>query len=722
MPVRADRPRRAVVWWLSGMSALALALVVAGVLYYHFQTGVFRAQAERRLASIAELKVDELSTWYRERLSDARFYQNNRALAQLVARYLAAPDDQAIAGELRAWFSDTQGSHNYGVFLTDAAGIVRLSLPANQPSIDDVLQGRVSRVLETGELRTADFYVGDAGDRAYLGVVMPLRTSGESARVQGTLVWRLDPASFVYPLLGRWPTPTTTAELLLVRREGDEVVFLYPGRSGSGGPLQRRESTGQGDVAAVRAALGTRGIVDGRDSQGVPVLAAAVAVPNTDWVLLAQESQAETFAPLRDRLWTTVAIVGALLLAAAATVGLLWRQQAAAHYRTLFLAEAELRAKAEAWRHADQLLRFHVENSPLAMIEWDRSFRVVNWSARAEAIFGWSAEEVIGKHPSEWSFVHPDDVATVDATMGEMLSGRVPRNASRNRNRTRDGRVLHCEWYNSILLDAAGGTSSVLSLAQDVSDRVRAEEGLRTLNIELEQRVAARTAQLEAKNRELEVFTYSVSHDLKAPLRAIEGYSRLLVDDHSDALDDEAQLFLANIRQAAANMGRLIDDLLAYSRLERRPSQRSSCSLPALVDGLLSERALEIAAREVVVTRRLPDEPIVVDTPSLSIALGNLIDNALKFSAASAPPTLEIGADTTDAGTHVWVRDNGVGFDMKYSERIFDIFQRLHRAEEYPGTGIGLAIVRKSMERLGGRARAEGRPGQGATFHLELPA
>lgn len=721
MTARAERPRRAVWAWLAGVTALALALVGAGALYYYFQTGVFRAQAERRLASIAELKVDELSTWYRERLSDARFYQNNRALAQVVARYLAAPDDEAIADELRAWFSDTQGSHSYGVFLTDAAGVVRLSLPVTQPPIDDVLQGRVSRVLETGELRTANFYVGDAGDRAYLGVAMPLRAPGET-RVQGTLVWRLDPASFVYPLLGRWPTPTRTAELLLVRREGDDVVFLSPGRSSLDRPLQRRESTGQEDVAAVQAALGTRGIVDGRDSEGVPVLAAAVAVPNTDWVLLAQESQAEMFAPLRDRLWATVAIVGALLVAAAATVGLLWRQQAAAHYRTLFLAEAELRAKAEAWRHADQLMRFHVENSPLAMIECDTSFRVVTWSARAEAIFGWRAEEVVGKHPSDWSFVHPDDVASVEATMGELLSGRVPRNAGRNRNLTRDGRVLHCEWYNSIRLDAEGGTSSVLSLVQDVSDRVHAEEGLRMLNLELEQRVTSRTAQLEAKNRELEVFTYSVSHDLKAPLRGIEGYSRLLVDDHASALDDEAHLFLANIRQAAANMGRLIDDLLAYSRLERRPSQRSSCSLPALVDGLLAERALEIASREVVVTRCLPDDPIIIDTPSLSIALGNLIDNALKFSAASDPPTLEIGAETTDAGTHVWVRDNGVGFDMKYSERIFDIFQRLHRAEEYPGTGIGLAIVRKSMERLGGRARADGRPGQGATFHLELPA
>lgn len=238
------------------------------------------------------------------------------------------------------------------------------------------------------------------------------------------------------------------------------------------------------------------------------------------------------------------------------------------------------------------------------------------------------------------------------------------------------------------------------------------------LNAELDRSVA----RLREANRELETFTYSVSHDLKAPLRGIDGYSRLLLTDHREQLDDEGREFLEHIRHATWHMGELIDDLLSYSRLERRELTLARQPLAAAVGVVLSGYRNELAAAGAVLEVHIdPGLGALADAQGLTLALRNLIDNAIKFSRASAPPRIAIEAVRRDGGVELSVRDNGVGFDMKFHDRIFSIFQRLHRSEDFPGTGIGLAIVRKAMERMGGRVQARSRPGEGATFTLHLP-
>jgi signal transduction histidine kinase len=260
-----------------------------------------------------------------------------------------------------------------------------------------------------------------------------------------------------------------------------------------------------------------------------------------------------------------------------------------------------------------------------------------------------------------------------------------------------------------------------LQLRVEVAERRQAEEALRRLNEELEQRVRERTAKLEAANQELETFTYSVSHDLKAPLRGIDGYSQLLLEGHSDRLDEEGRRFLQNVRQAAQHMGQLINDLLAYARLEKGGVRSGQLDPRELVDALLAERAGEITARGVAVSVAVSGTAVRADRDALAMALRNLLENALKFSRDAAPAQIEIAGQAADGAYVLSVRDNGTGFDMKYHDRIFSIFQRLHRSEEYPGTGIGLAIVKKAMQRMGGRVWAESAPRRGATFYLEIP-
>ncbi len=264
-------------------------------------------------------------------------------------------------------------------------------------------------------------------------------------------------------------------------------------------------------------------------------------------------------------------------------------------------------------------------------------------------------------------------------------------------------------------------TTQLIAVVRNITERKRIENEILRLNAELEERVQTRTAELAAINQELETFTYSVSHDLKAPLRGIDGYSRLLLEDHLGQLDEEGQLFLRNVRQGVEKMSQLIEDLLAYSRMERRGLHGIPVDLAALMGRILAERGEDIQASGAQVRVELADLVARADPDGLAMVLRNLLDNALKFRLPDQPPRVEMRGQATGDLIQLAIQDQGIGFDMRFHDRIFEIFQRLQRAEDYPGTGIGLAIVRKAMQRMGGRIWAESTPGQGSTFFLELP-
>ncbi len=298
------------------------------------------------------------------------------------------------------------------------------------------------------------------------------------------------------------------------------------------------------------------------------------------------------------------------------------------------------------------------------------------------------------------------------------------------RLRAADGRHRWIRDDGSPRHDSQGRFLGFIGYCYDITEAKELEFQMRRFHAELEQRVAERTADLATANRELATFTYTVSHDLKAPLRGIDGYSRMLQLVHGDLLDDGARDLVARIRHGAGQMNQLIHDLLAYCHLEQR---QVCCTRVDLVD--LARRAIEARRAddpglgpgpglERVLQLEAPDTPVMAcaDADGLAMVLRNLIDNALKFSARSQPPCVRLRVSHGEDGCAMLsVHDNGIGFDMQYHDRIFEIFQRLERAEAYPGTGIGLAIVRKAMQRMGGRVWAQGEPGRGAVFHLEMP-
>ena len=317
--------------------------------------------------------------------------------------------------------------------------------------------------------------------------------------------------------------------------------------------------------------------------------------------------------------------------------------------------------------------------------------------------------------------VHPDDLERCTAIYLGAFERR-ERFSMDYRLRRHDGeyRWIHddgCPRY-----DRAGQFVGYIGYCLDITVRKQAEDEIRRLNAELEERVHARTAELMATNKELETFSYSVSHDLKAPLRGIDGYSQLLLAEHAGQLDEEGRLFLARIRNGVGQMRTLIDALLDYSRMERCPLQAGvAVDLRARVEALLAERRDELTACSAEVSVDIQVESVCADPDGLAMVLRNLLDNALKFSAGQRPPRIDIRAWSEGERVMLSLRDNGIGFDMRFHDRLFEIFQRLQRAEDYPGTGVGLAIVRKAMQRMGGRVWAESSPGAGATFFLEWP-
>lgn len=286
--------------------------------------------------------------------------------------------------------------------------------------------------------------------------------------------------------------------------------------------------------------------------------------------------------------------------------------------------------------------------------------------------------------------------------------------------RTKNGAEIIWEFSSASLGALPDGRRMVISMAMDVTVRRANEKQIGQLNLELERRVQDRTAQLEDANKELEAFSYSVSHDLRAPLRAIDCFSMMVIEDAGPKLSDEDRRHLGVVRSETQRMGKLIDDLLHFSRAGRQSLKVSEIDMEGLVKKVLEELLLEFPEKaEGLIVHSLPraqgDESLIRQV------WGNLISNALKFSSKVEKPEIEIFGEKNEDAVTFWVRDNGAGFDPKYIHKLFGVFQRLHTEDEFNGTGVGLALVQRIIHKHGGKVWAESELNHGATFYFSIP-
>jgi PAS domain S-box-containing protein len=267
--------------------------------------------------------------------------------------------------------------------------------------------------------------------------------------------------------------------------------------------------------------------------------------------------------------------------------------------------------------------------------------------------------------------------------------------------------------------DVTGTPYAIAGISTDITDRKRAEQEVQILNAELEQRVRERTAELEASTKELDAFAYSVSHDLRAPLRSLHGFSQLLLEDYSDRLDEAGVAHLRRLQVNATLMAQLLDDLLRLSRTTRVELRRQSIDLTSMAESIVEDLAADEPDREVQVSVE-PALRGIGDLHLIRLALQNLIANAWKFTAQRSPAEITVGSVKRGSQPAFFVRDNGAGFDSRYEGKLFEPFQRLHSAADFEGSGIGLAIVQRVVLRHGGSVWAESTPGEGATFYFTM--
>ncbi|HEY9699005.1 MAG TPA: ATP-binding protein [Trichocoleus sp.] len=390
----------------------------------------------------------------------------------------------------------------------------------------------------------------------------------------------------------------------------------------------------------------------------------------------------------------------------------------------IFEDATERKLAEESLRLYERKLHFHVQQTPLGVIEWNTDFTVVEWNTAAEKIFGYTKEEAIGKRAVD--LITPADTKDDFNDIFQEILVKKKSISTIIENVHADHKTMICEWHSTPLINEFGDIIAVTSLVSDITDRKTAEQALAEFN-----------ARLTQSNRELQDFAFVASHDLQEPLRKIQAFGDRLKARYADALADEGRDYLERMQGAAKRMQTLINDLLAFSRITTKAQPFVKVDLMQIMSEVISD--LEVGIQQVKAQVEVQDLPSIdADPLQMRQLFQNLLSNALKFHRADVLPLIQIrgkvlkpsqipstlqATDRPFIGSVclIEVTDNGIGFDEKYLDRIFTVFQRLHGRGEYEGTGVGLAICRKIAERHGGAISANSEPGAGTTFMVALP-
>jgi PAS domain S-box-containing protein len=736
------------------MLAACAVLSVAGYFYCSDRQTEVREGAQRELNAVANMKVRQLLEWRRERLADGRFFSRVSFVAEDLDRLSREPSSAAARAAVMNWLAPLSGSDRYSAVAAFDGALNRLAAVPDSTSAPDAIDRRYfQEAMRTRSVLLSDLHRDAQTRRLHLDVVVPVfkATNPEQGKPLGVLAFKIDPRLFLFPLIQTSPTFSQRAEAFLLERSGNDVRYWNVARQDGGrSPCLRRPCATPGLVSA-RFLKGAHGVIEGVDYRGVPVVAVGRRVAGTGWVMEAKMDKAELYSALRREMRTAILLPSTILLAVALLVAVLWRRR-----NTRFM-QRELALERAAQERA-RLQVTALQAAANAIMITDRE-GVVRWVNDAFArLTGYAASEVVGQSPRLLRS-GKQQASFYEAMWKTILARKVWRGEVLNKRK--DSTLYTEDMTITPVADATGAITHFIAIKQDVTDRkkgeealLQAQEALRQSNEALEQKVAARTAelrrsnealectiaerarhaqeiqrlneeltlrlaQLQTANNELESFAYSVSHDLRAPLRSIDGFSRALLEDYWDKLEEEGKDYLQCVRAGSQRMGQLIDDLLALSRVTRTELRLRTVDLAAMAQSIVNNLQAEDPQRQI--TFAVPASlPANGDSNLLRIALENLLSNAWKFTSRRAQARVELGQAQKQGESIYFVRDNGAGFDMAYADKLFGAFQRLHTTEEFPGTGVGLATVQRIIHRHGGRVWAEARPEEGACFYFTL--
>lgn len=459
-------------------AAIAALAIVGAYAYYRTEEQALHSQAEHELDTTSQLKVSQLREWRQERLADAGLIYSNPLVSGLARRLINQPDDGPVRREFEAWWRDNQAHlHSDAFALTDAHGLAVFSMPSVAMPPPEVVASVLAAARRTGEVSLLDFYLDERDQRASLATIVPIKDAGPAGRLIGVLMIRLEPQRFLYPFIAQSLGRSTTAETLLVRRDGDFVQFLSPLMFDPVSPLRKRISLDEGRLLAVKAVLGQTGLVEGLDYRGEPVIGVVRAIPESPWFLIARKDTAELRAALRRRFWLVATFATVVLFATAAGLGLVWRDQRARFYRSQADLANELRQSEERYRrYIESATDTVFELSPDGVI----TFVSPNWLHT----MGEPGSEALGR--SFEHYVHPDDLPECRAYVGHILSHGTPPKGIEYRTVRRDGSFRWHSVRGAALRDSEGNIVGGMGIARDTTERRMANDQLRSLVLEKE--------------------------------------------------------------------------------------------------------------------------------------------------------------------------------------------------------------------------------------------
>jgi PAS domain S-box-containing protein len=961
MPVKNNKtklkqtiPARLVVTFI----LFTLGIILSGLIYQESQRKRIFSENQNYLTAISELKTRQIEQWYRERLGDAKVIKDNEPLIRSIAQYFDDRRNPDLRKELTKWMESVCREYDYnGVSVVDTLFRSIISVSLTDSVKTDNIRMNLGVALETDSIIFTDLHrTGNEGE-IHIDILIPLVEPGTMEQKPfGILILRIDPGKILFPLIQSWPTPSKTAETLLLSKDGDSILFLNELRHKKNTALNMKIPLTSEDVLGVKAIQGFKGISEGEDYRNIKVFGYLDEIEGLPWYMVTKIDQEELLAPLRKQSFHILVVIILLIVTNALIfVFFIWNQRVNS-YRIQFENERAIREAEEKfkyvfdnsvigksitllsgemsvnkafcymlgysydelknkkwqeisypediestqeflellisgqtntvrfskryihkngsiiWGDVSTVLRRDSDNKPmyfmtavsditdLKRVEAELRFQseimtnmaeavylvrmadgiIVYSNTQFEILFGYGPGEMVGKHvsivnaPSEkspedtaseiintlsvqgywkgevenvkkdgthfWCYasvsifdhsqfgkvlvsVHTDiteqkravDDLSLLALRQEAILSAVPdiiMEVDNNKVYTWanqsgidffgkdvigkeasvyfegdqktyevvqplfngevnsiyleswqiriDGQKRLLGWWCRALKDKNDNLIGAISSALDITENKIAESKIRALNEELELRVIQRTEQLEAANKELEAFSYSVSHDLRSPLRSVNAFTNILMEDYGKILDEEGKRICGIITSSATQMGELIDDLLSFSRIGRSQMSLALIDMKSMAASVFEEIVpAKDKGRINLKIGKLPK--IHGDSKLIRLVWINLISNAIKYSSKEKIPEITIGSRIEEGKAVYFISDNGVGFDMQYVHKLFRVFQRLHGEDEFEGNGVGLAIVQRIILRHEGNVWAEGEVGNGAIFYFSLP-
>lgn len=688
-------------------------IVVIGMImllykYYTLETTSLKRQFFSNLEDVADQKAAQIENWRQVLINECKLTVDNPLIINEIINYINHPEVPEYKTNILKWFKTVQENQNFdNLYLTDSNGnILEYLFP-----FDTILARHINdykRIYGSRkEIMFSDFHKSFQ-NRIHLSLISPIV---KESKIIAFVSMTIDPYKDLLPKIKSWPNVSKTSEIILISTKNDSIIYLSELKKRTVIPLELKFPFSQKKNFADMAKSRLNNTSEWQDYMGDEVFGVIRPINNCNWLLIAKTDKSEYFLKLFERTFSTVTIL-LLMFALGISVFLIVRRNLnLRYYRKL---EKDMQTLNEQYSTINSII--NSTSNLIFSIDKQYCYTSFNDAYKKSVKIQYDKDIEIGCNYLSY-------IASPTARqISKQLIDRAL-NGEHFVTETSIGKGDMMRQYLFTFSPVINQSSDVIGMVLNATDYTELKNSryeLEVLNKTLEEKVIERTSMLREANKELESFSYSVSHDLRAPLRAINGYSKMILEDYGNNLPGEVVEDLSKIRLSIGTMNKLIDDLLEFSRSTRMEIHFSKVDIGAVFVSMFHELSMEVEGRDIELN--VGEAPSAnADITLIKIMATNLLSNAIKFTRKTKHAVIETGFDNTPGINAYFIKDNGIGFDMKYADKLFTVFQRLHSEKDFEGTGVGLAIVKRIINKHSGRIWVESLAGNGTTFYFTLP-